>query len=246
MSASPRWRRVAVAVATMVSMAVTASLGLWQLGRADQKRARQAQLEDRQGQPPVAWSELRAWAAQGTLPAEVGRAVVLRGRWLHEATVFLDNRQMHGRPGFFVVTPLLDDGGGAVLVQRGWAPRDFQDRTALPTLPTVAGEVTVQGRLAPAPARVYAFDGEEQGPIRQNIDLSRMAQAHGLRLVPASVLQAEPTDAAPADGLLRDWPALDSGVPKHLGYAFQWFGLCALFGFLYVWYQLLAPRRRRA
>ena len=34
------------------------------------------------------------------------RRVVLRGQWLAGNTVFLDNRQMQGRQGFTVVTPL--------------------------------------------------------------------------------------------------------------------------------------------
>jgi surfeit locus 1 family protein len=48
---------------------------------------------------------------------------------------------------------------------------------------------------------------------------------------------------APSDGLLRDWPAADLGLQKHYGYAFQWFALCALILGLYVWFQLVKPRR---
>jgi surfeit locus 1 family protein len=33
-------------------------------------------------------------------------------------------------------------------------------------------------------------------------------------------------------------------VSKHQGYAFQWFALCALISGLYVWFQLIRPRRR--
>ena len=39
-------------------------------------------------------------------------------------------------------------------------------------------------------------------------------------------------------------PAAD--VHKHYGYAFQWFALCALIVGLYVWFQLIRPRRRAA
>jgi surfeit locus 1 family protein len=49
-----------------------------------------------------------------------------------------------------------------------------------------------------------------------------------------------------ADGLRRDWPVVDAGLGKHYGYAFQWFGLSALFAGLYVWFQLLRPRRPTA
>lgn len=44
---------------------------------------------------------------------------------------------------------------------------------------------------------------------------------------------------APSEGLLRDWPSVGSGVHKHYGYAFQWFGLCGLMALLYVWFQFV-------
>jgi surfeit locus 1 family protein len=62
------------------------------------------------------------------------------------------------------------------------------------------------------------------------------------RLLPVALLQTEPE--AGSDGLARDWPAADTGVAKHHGYAFQWFALSALLVILYVWFQLIAPRRR--
>ncbi len=47
---------------------------------------------------------------------------------------------MAGKPGFYVVTPLqLEGRPEAVVVQRGWVPRNFADRTALPKVPSPAG-----------------------------------------------------------------------------------------------------------
>jgi len=163
--------------------------------------------------------------------------------------VFLDNRQMQGRPGFFVLTPLrLHASQRAVLVQRGWAARDFQERTRLPDIATPAGEVLVEGRLAGPPARLYEFQpsGEGQGSsrIRQNLDLAAYGAETGLDLLPLTVMQT----GAAGDGLRRDWAPVDSGVGKHYGYAFQWFGLCGLVAILYVWFQfvrrLFPPNRR--
>jgi surfeit locus 1 family protein len=36
-----------------------------------------------------------------------------------------------------------------------------------------------------------------------------------------------------------------SGVEKHHGYAFQWFGLSGLISLLYVWFQIVQPRRQK-
>jgi len=157
--------------------------------------------------------------------------------------VFLDNRQMDGRPGFFVLTPLLLTPGDAVLVQRGWAPRDPQERARLPEVPTPAGEVRVEGAVAPPPSKLYSFVSEEHGRLRQNLDVDAYAREIGVALRPLSVRQQ--TDAEVPDGLLRHWVAPAADIQKHHGYAFQWFALSLLLTGLYVWFQLLAPWRER-
>jgi surfeit locus 1 family protein len=130
-----------------------------------------------------------------------------------------------------------------VIVQRGWAPRDFIDRSRLPDVPTPAGTVEVLGRIAPPPARLYEFAGAASGPIRQNLVLGDFASETGLVLLPLSVLQAD-APATAGDGLLRQWPRPAVDVHKHHGYAFQWFALAALMTGLYVWFQLVRPRLR--
>jgi surfeit locus 1 family protein len=154
--------------------------------------------------------------------------------------VYLDNRQMQGRPGFFVLTPLrLNGGDTVVMVQRGWVPRNFQDRKLLPTIQTSPGVVQLAGRIAPPPSRLYEFDSavSSQGSsrIRQNLDLAAFRTETGLALMNLSVLQTGPA----SDGLQRDWPVIGAGVDKHYGYAFQWFGLSGLIALLYVWFQLV-------
>lgn len=246
MSATPsRLKFWVVTVAALCAVAVTGSLGVWQVGRAHLKEALLAQRQSREAMPEVGWPALQEALDQGRLNELWDRPVRLRGQWLAPATVFLDNRPMGGRSGFFVVTPLLPEGGGAaLLVQRGWVARSFTDRTALPTLVTPPGTVEVVGRFAPAPSKLYELDLETQGPIRQNIDLESFAAEWSQRMLMASVLQSDPPHAAP-DGLLRDWPRVGADVHKHYGYAFQWFGLCTLIVLLYVWFQIIAPRRRR-
>lgn len=228
-----------VAVAALLGVAVTARLGFWQLDRAAQKTALQQSIESRRAMPPLDTAALARDEAGAA--AQHYRPVVLEGRWLPQFTVYLDNRQMEGRPGFFVVTPLQLGDGSAVLVQRGWLPRDPLDRTRLAPVPTPAGTVSVSGRIAPAPSRLYEFAPSGAGRIRQNLDLAGFALETGLSLRPLSVLQL----GASADGLRRDWPEPAVDVQMHYGYAFQWFALAALLAGLYVWFQLIDPWRRR-
>jgi surfeit locus 1 family protein len=124
-------------------------------------------------------------------------------------------------------------------------PRDFIDRSRVAEVPTAAGEVLVQGRIAPPPARLFEFSGTDSGLIRQNLDFEAFGRETGLALRPLSLLLAE-SPASAGDGLQRDWPAPSSGVAKNHGYAAQWFALAALILGLYVWFQLIQPYRRRA
>jgi len=232
------WRFWLVLVSAAIGMAVTFSLGRWQLARAAQKEALQAATVSREHQPALEGQTLA-----GTLtPVQVGellhRAITLRGTWIPERTVYLDNRQMDSRQGFDVVTPLRMAGSEiVVLVVRGWAPRSFVDRTALPPVETPAGEVLVTGRIAPSPPRLYALGQDGHGAIRQNLDLDAFRGETGLPLASVTVLQT----GQPSEGLLRDWPQPATGVEKHYGYAFQWFGLCTLIGLLFLWFQIVRP-----
>jgi surfeit locus 1 family protein len=174
---------------------------------------------------------------------QLHRRIVLEGRWLEAHSVYLDNRQMSGRPGFFLVTPLLLTTGDAVLVQRGWLPRNTQERSRLATVDTPGGMVRIEGRIAPGIARLYEFDASASGPIRQNLDVSAFAAERGLRLRPLVVVQQDGSSTA-ADGLKRQWTPAVLDVSKHHGYALQWFSLSALITGLYVWFQLIRPTRR--
>jgi surfeit locus 1 family protein len=148
---------------------------------------------------------------------------------------------LNSRTGFIVVTPFQWQ-GGAVLVQRGWAPRSFEDRTRVPALATPEGLVRLEGRIAPPPSRLYEFEAAASGPIRQNIDPEHYAREIGVALAPVSVQQE---GASTPDGLLRDWPRPALNVNTHYGYAFQWWAMSALIAGLYVWYQLIRPRFAR-
>lgn len=238
-------RRAVVLLAAVLAAAGTARLGVWQLDRADQKnRLHDAQQRQRQ-LPPVPQAALAREAAATAL--QLHRAVTLQGHWLPVHTVYLENRQMNGRPGFYAMTPLRLDDGSVVLVQRGWVQRDLMDRTRVVLPPLPQGQVQVQGRIAPGPSRLYDFAGAASGPIRQNLELEGFARETGLPLRPLTVVQEDgaPGAAAPADGLQRQWPQVSAGVDKHYGYAFQWFALCTLITLLYVWFQLIRPARVR-
>lgn len=244
-----RWRFVLITLAALIGVAVTLSLGRWQLQRAAYKQQLFDAVQRQQGLPPWGNGDVAAAQPEAAAVAEAApwlhRPVQLQGHWIQGQTLYLDNRQMQGQPGFFVLTPLRlapPHGDVLIAVQRGWVPRNFMDRTALPAVQTPEGLVTVQGRLAAAPSRLYEF-GRQAGAdpdgqtsrIRQNVDMAEWAAASGLPLRGWSLLQT----GEASEGLRRDWPVATAGVEKHHGYAFQWFGLAALITLLYVWFQIV-------
>ena len=241
--AEPVWRRLVILAAALATVALALRLGFWQLDRAAQKVALQASLDARGAEPPLTATELARDAA--AVPAQDFRRVRLAGTWATERTVYLDNRQMGGKVGFFVVTPLRLEGlREAVLVQRGWVARNFDQRALLPAVVTPPGRVEVVGRIAAAPSRMLELDAAASGPIRQNVDVASFARETGLELLPLAVIESA-TSIPSHDGLERHWPPPATDVQKHYGYAFQWFAIAAAIAVLYVWFRIVRPRQRR-
>lgn len=207
----PRWL---ILLATVLFVALTLRLGYWQLGRAQQKAALAAQLAERDR------VEVQDW--QGELgEAYWQRRFRFRGEWQPSGQLFLDNRVLHGRAGFYVLTPLRLADGRWLLVNRGWLPKQAG---VLPIAPPPAGPVTLTARLqSPLQRYIELAKGREAGPVWQNLDWPRYRQRYPVQLVDALAYQLDP-DAS----LRRDWPAPDFGIEKHYGYAGQWFLFAAL------------------
>ena len=228
-------------MASVLAVFATLSLGRWQLARAAQKEGLQAAIDSKGQQLRL---DNRSLAALPDMATALHRVVQLRGTWVADRTVFLDNRQMNAKPGLYVVSPLrLEGSNRAVLVQRGWVARNFIDRTSVPTIAVPAGVVEIEGRIAPPPSKLYELGAPERGLIRQNLDLAQFRDESGLVLLDVTVQQT----GAATEGLLREWPVASAGSAKNYGYAFQWFGLSALIAILYVWFQIgkrfSSPRR---
>lgn len=249
-------RPLIAVLATVVGVAVTVSLGRWQLARAAQKQQIHETMVARQAQPALDNAALPCAVADWD--SQLQRRVRLRGRWMDERTVWLDNRPMAGRTGRLVLTPLRLEGGGrcpaqVVLVQRGWVGRDAMDRTRVPDLRSVPGVVTVEGRLVGAPSRLFDFGQADAASapssrLRQNVDLAALSAEWGEALRPGSIQQTADEVPAPpgGTGLRREWWQPSGEIGKHQAYAAQWFAMAAIMASLYVWFQWLRPRSEEA
>ena len=112
-----------------------------------------------------------------------------------------------------MVTPLkLEQGGRVLLVQRGFVPRDFMDRTKVPQVPTPAGWVEVTGRLAGPPSRVYELGASGTGLIRQNLDMDAFASELKADVILGSLVQLQPDSSRPMMALSAVGPRDGGGT----------------------------------
>jgi surfeit locus 1 family protein len=221
---------------------LTARFGVWQLSRAHTKLANEALVAERGAMPALPASALARDAA--TAQTQWQRHIALNGQWDASHTVYLMNRTMDERSGFYVMTPLRLPDGGAVVVQRGWIARDDADPMKAPPVATPAGTVRLYGHVAPWPSHWIDIGHGAGGPVRQNLELAAFSSESGLALLPETVVEDATADNA-RDGLRRDWPSPVGGVSvtTNYGYAVQWFAMSVAFLGLYVWLQFIRPRR---
>ncbi|HKT98077.1 MAG TPA: SURF1 family protein [Paraburkholderia sp.] len=208
----------------LIVMAVTIRLGFWQRDRAHQKEALQAQITRYEDASPQS-----VGAAPVALKDIEFHRVRAKGTFMPERTVYLDNRPYNDQPGFYVVMPLKLDGGGYVLVNRGWLPRNIEDRERIAPYLTPAGPVEVEGIARADASRAFelgAGGSAAHQKIRQNLGVASYAAETGLPLQPFVIQQ---TGFVPAfkDGLVRDWPVPVAGVERNYGYMLQWWGMAA-------------------
>ena len=210
-------------VAAAILVAIGLSLGQWQTRRAAEKIAIEEKLQARQAAPA-----LQLGAAPANLDALEYRRIIVRGEFLRDWPVYLDNRPYNGVAGFYLLMPFrIAASNRHVLVARGWIPRNVADRTKLPPVVTPAGTIEIEGTARKSVGQVMQLGSVNAllpNAILQNIDIASFAASSKLDM--QSIFLEQLTDTQ--DGLVRDWPLPSTGVDKHRGYAFQWYALAAL------------------
>ncbi len=219
------WR---ITLFTLVMVPLMASLGFWQLQRAQEKTHLAAAFEERQQQAPVPVSGLRDNSAESLayLPVQ------LVGSFLPDKYFLLDNQVQHGRFGYEVLGILqLSDGGGSVLVNRGWVAGDAA-RRALPVVPMVDGTVEISGHIYVAPGKPFMLAEQQLGSawpkLIQAVEMDKLGPAvaalQGGRLFRFPVR----IDAGEPGALQVDWQLVNMSPQTHQGYAVQWFAMAAV------------------
>jgi surfeit locus 1 family protein len=229
-----------MALLVLLGAAAMVRLGFWQLGRYHERRAANALIARRLGQPP-----LRLGDGPLDLDALEYRRVIVTGTWEFGGEIVLRNQSREGRPGLHVVTPLrLDGSAQAVLVDRGWIPytraapdarRAFQSEPRATVEGIARRSQTRRGLLSPTDAP--RVPGQRLDDWFR-VDIEAIQRQVNTPLLPIWLVQ-QPDPSAP------DLPWRDARLARdegpHLGYAIQWWSFAAILLVGYTAFALRSP-----
>jgi surfeit locus 1 family protein len=235
-----------MALAALLSCAVTIRLGFWQLDRLEQRREINFQLGSRVVAEAMQLpGPLSRTSPTGDALHEIEfRPVVLRGFWDFSKERALPNQFWDRQLGVHLVAPLtLEDGSGAVLVDRGWVPAP-------------AGSTTPSEMERYRPQQRAALETVEvRGYVRLGGGLDtiqREVEREGVTLLPFHVQEAPPLSAI---GVTHEQPlpykrppVASIGEGVHAIAAAQWFIISGIIvvGMAAYIIQRRRPRRRAA
>jgi surfeit locus 1 family protein len=207
-------------VAAVAFVVLTIGLGNWQRHRAEEKNALRVQLDQVDQQPA---QDLAALGEEAT--KDRFRRVLVDGTFDRAHQVLIDNKVQDGRAGYDVVAPMrLSANGTYVLVDRGWVAQGAH-RADLPQVDAPATRTTLEGRVNFPPQHYLELGhAADAGPVRQNLDIARIAAGSGLTL--SSFIVEQTSDSG--DGLVRNWTPPDFGADQHRSYMVQWYSFAAL------------------
>ena len=215
-----RWLLAGLALA---GIALFTSLGIWQVERRTWKLALIEAVDQRVHAPPIAAPARSEW--QRYSPADWQyRRVVAVGRFRHDRETLVQAVTEQGN-GYWVMTPLVTDKGGTILVNRGFVPPERSVRTARSDgLPDDVVRVSGLLRISEPGGRVLRPNRPEQDRWFSR-DVVAIAAARDLSNTLPYFIDAD----AGAPG---EWPAGGLTVitfpNNHLVYALTWFGLALL------------------
>lgn len=203
--------------AGLVLAAAFVTLGLWQLDRNEQRQERNAILEENLNRDPLP-IDAAAGPQRPLDPADEWSTVRVSGRYDVENQLVIRLRPLGGQPGVHVLTPLVTDDGGAVLVDRGFVPAPGADIPELPAPPDGVVEVVGRARVSeqgrgpggdPSSGSIRYVDLDELGGVVPHPLYGTWLEALDERPAPAQAPERVPP------------PEIDAG--PHLSYAIQWF-----------------------
>ncbi len=211
------------------------ALGIWQLGRSEEKKVFLEQ--QKQGRASVEVIQLSS-AIDIDVDALRYKKVQAVGHYDQAHQFLIDNQISGGKAGYFVLTPFVLEGEAtAVLVNRGWVPLN-KIRSVLPDIQLRSQQAHIIGRINQFPAVGIKLAGAEiptEGwpSVLQVVDSQILAKKLGYPLFPFQI----ELDKDLPEGFDREWQTTTIMLPEqHTAYAVQWFALAFTLTILFIGY----------
>ena len=209
---------LAMKICAGLSLMILLGLGSWQVDRLFWK---QGLIEQRQVQAHMA--PIPVPIDMVVKPEMAFRAAFAEGRYLNDQEKYLMARTQRGNVGFQLITPLEQEDGRIILINRGWVPADNRDPKTRPQS-LIEGPVHVTGVLRLPKTRHWVQPENE--PLSNQwfyVDVDHMAEDTGADLASRYYLELDETEIP--GGLPIGGQAKIDLPNNHLQYAITWYSL---------------------
>ncbi len=207
---------------TICGVVVLCGLGTWQLQRLEWKRGILEKIEASKKTDSV--FSFKDFEDEDNLYLH-GH---VKGRYLNDKSFKIGPRTYEGAPGYHVITPFALEGGGTVLVNRGWIGLNDKEGKDLKGARTLKGVIRRPDRGNP-----FTPSNDPQNDAWYVIDSEQIAHVKALRSLPALMLYLEEDGSGERNGMVTS--VLHAAPPNsHLQYALFWFSLAGVLVVIYI------------
>lgn len=212
--------RIWLGLITLLLFFAFVYLGFWQLDRMEFKHNLEKDRTTALNAPPITVKELE------TMPLIRYRQLALKGKFLNDKNLLLDNQILNGKVGYRVLTPFqVEDSQHLILIDRGFISAG-PSRNSLAPVPEIPGGVQLIGRIHQLSQGITLKEDpiatEMHWPIQiQKLDYKKLSELLAQNIYPFILQLPEESPY-----VFQVFPfSLGLSPKRHLGYAIQWFAL---------------------
>ena len=207
-----------ILIFAIIFVPITISLGLWQIERANEKKVIISNYDKLLVSTPI--------ALQKEQPLENWQPIETVGAY-QDLVVYEDNAINSGKAGFKVYHLFQNGDGTFIFIHRGFIERNLI-KNNLPRIDTPVGKKNIKGTTLFKQNNTFVKNIEESDiRIIQEFNTSVLIERFPIlkdRYLHPFLFNLDVRDA---DKFQTIEKPVNMTATKHIGYAIQWFGLCA-------------------
>ena len=207
-----------ILIFAIIFVPITISLGLWQIERANEKKVIISNYDKLLVSTPI--------ALQKEQPLENWQPIETVGAY-QDLVVYEDNAINSGKAGFKVYHLFQNGDGTFIFVHRGFIERNLI-KNNLPRIDTPVGKKNIKGTTLFKQNNTFVKNIEESDiRIIQEFNASVLIERFPIlkdRYLHPFLFNLDVRDADKFQPIEKP---VNMTATKHIGYAIQWFGLCA-------------------